>query len=129
MPAVLKEDLTLGELAPIEARREWFPSVEFQQTARRTYPAGPAVAHVLGYVGAVSGQAVRGALDDLMRERTTIVIAHRLSTVRDADRIIVLDDGRVIETGTHEALREQSGLYAHLVSRQLAAGGLRTAAE
>jgi len=53
-PAVLKEDLALEELAPIEAHREWFPAVEFQQTARRTYPAGDAAAHVLGYVGEVS---------------------------------------------------------------------------
>lgn len=53
-PAVLEEDLALAELAPIEAHREWFPAVEFQQTARRTYPAGGSAAHVLGYVGEVS---------------------------------------------------------------------------
>jgi ABC-type multidrug transport system fused ATPase/permease subunit len=63
-----------------------------------------------------------------MRERTTIVIAHRLSTVSDADRIIVLDDGKVVETGTHDMLRSGGGLYAHLVSRQLA-GSLGAAAE
>ena len=73
VPAVLKEDLTLGELAPIEARREWFPSVEFQQTARRTYPAGPAVAHVLGYVGEVSEQELAASTRDAPLYRGDIV--------------------------------------------------------
>jgi ABC-type multidrug transport system fused ATPase/permease subunit len=57
----------------------------------------------------------------LQADRTTIVIAHRLSTVRDADLIVVLDEGRVAETGTHTALVMKRGLYARLVSRQLAA--------
>src|SRR5262249_53638898 len=51
------------------------------------------------HLDAVSEQQVRSALDLLSRDRTTVVIAHRLSTVRDADRIVVLDDGRVVETG------------------------------
>ena len=63
-----------------------------------------------------------------MRDRTTLVIAHRLSTVRDADVIVVLDDGKVVESGTHDVLRARGGLYAHLVSHQLA-GGLGAAAE
>ncbi len=72
------------------------------------------------HLDAVSEQAVRGALDLLARSRTTLVIAHRLSTVRHADRIIVLEDGRVAEIGSHRELLDKAGLYAHLVSRQLA---------
>jgi ATP-binding cassette subfamily B protein len=72
------------------------------------------------HLDAVSEQAVRGALDLLARSRTTLVIAHRLSTVRNAHRIIVLEDGRVVETGSHRELLDKGGLYAHLVSRQLA---------
>ena len=61
---------------------------------------------------------VREALDELMRDRTTLVIAHRLSTVRDADLIVVLDRGRIVEAGTHEDLLGTAGLYAELVSHQ-----------
>jgi ATP-binding cassette subfamily C protein CydCD len=73
------------------------------------------------HLDAVNEQAVRRALDRLQADRTTIVIAHRLSTVRDADLIVVLDQGRVAETGTHVSLLAKGGLYARLVSRQLAA--------
>ena len=72
------------------------------------------------HLDAVNEQAVRRALDLLQADRTTIVIAHRLSTVRDADLIVVLDAGRVAETGTHASLLARNGLYARLVSRQLA---------
>ena len=61
------------------------------------------------------------ALDALMRNRTTIVIAHRLSTVRHADMLVVLEQGRVAETGDHAELVARNGLYARLIRRQLGA--------
>ncbi|MBM10103.1 MAG: thiol reductant ABC exporter subunit CydC [Magnetovibrio sp.] len=72
------------------------------------------------HLDAVSENAVRSTLNTLMQRRTTIVIAHRLSTVRDADMIVVLDEGRLAETGKHDELIAKGGLYAHLVQRQLA---------
>jgi ATP-binding cassette subfamily C protein CydCD len=72
------------------------------------------------HLDAVNEQAVRESLALLAKARTTLVIAHRLSTVRDADRIIVLDGGRVAEIGDHESLLSRGSLYARLVSRQLA---------
>ena len=54
------------------------------------------------------------AIDRLMRERTVLVIAHRLATVRDADEIVVLDDGRLVQRGTHEELYRAGGLYRRL---------------
>ena len=79
------------------------------------------------HLDAVSEALVRTALGELMRDRTTIVIAHRLSTVRAADLIAVLDGGRLVESGTHAALLARGGVYADLVERQLGYG--RAAAE
>ncbi|GAB4200830.1 MAG: ABC transporter ATP-binding protein/permease [Sandaracinaceae bacterium] len=70
---------------------------------------------------AESEHLVKEALDRLMAGRTTLIIAHRLSTVRDADRVIVVDGGRVAQEGTHEALMAEDGLYRRLVERQLEA--------
>ena len=67
---------------------------------------------------AESERLVQQALDDLMRDRTTIVIAHRLATVLKADRILVMDDGRVVAEGTHTSLLEESPLYARLAALQ-----------
>src|SRR6266446_5003587 len=78
------------------------------------------------HLDAVIDAAVRAARERLARDRTTLVIAHRLSTVRDADAIIVLDDGRVVEAGRHVELLARGDLYAHLVARQL--GGMSAAA-
>ena len=60
------------------------------------------------------------ALTRLMRDRTTIVVAHRLSTVLDADNIVVVDGGEVVETGTHSELITRNGLYARLYEHQFA---------
>ena len=73
------------------------------------------------HLDAVSEQAVQHALETLMHDRTTVIIAHRLSTVRSAGRIVVLDEGRVAEVGRHDELLGRAGLYSQLVGRQLAA--------
>lgn len=68
---------------------------------------------------AESEYVVQDALDKLMKGRTVVVIAHRLSTVKNADMVVVIDRGQVAEQGEHTYLLEQNGMYAHLVRRQL----------
>ena len=77
------------------------------------------------HLDAVNEQQVRQAMARLMEGRTTIVIAHRLSTVRDADRIVVLDGGKIHEEGTHNQLVAVGGLYAQLVQAQLVSASPR----
>ena len=66
-----------------------------------------------------SERAIQRNLQEASRGRTTIVIAHRLSTVRNADRILVLDAGAVVEQGRHDELVGKAGLYASLVGQQV----------
>jgi ABC transporter fused permease/ATP-binding protein len=69
---------------------------------------------------AESEHLVREALERLMKGRTTLIIAHRLSTVKDADRVVVIDGGRVAQAGSHDSLVSQDGIYRRLVERQFA---------
>ena len=61
---------------------------------------------------------VQAAFDELMHGRTSFVVAHRLSTIREADCILVMRDGRIVERGTHEQLLSQGGFYAELYNSQ-----------
>ncbi|MEP2990417.1 MAG: ABC transporter transmembrane domain-containing protein [Parasphingorhabdus sp.] len=73
---------------------------------------------------AESEKLVQDALEHLMEDRTTLVIAHRLATIRSADRIIVMDEGRIVEEGDHDSLIGRNGLYSRLADLQFNSGDL-----
>ena len=73
----------------------------------------------LSAVDTYTEEEILGRLRDVMRQRTSIIVAHRVSTVRDADQIFVLDHGRIVERGHHDALVARGGLYAGLYKKQL----------
>jgi ATP-binding cassette subfamily B protein len=73
----------------------------------------------LSAVDTYTEEEILSRLRDVMRQRTAIIVSHRISTVRDADVIFVLDQGRLVERGTHDELIERGGLYAELHKKQL----------
>ena len=66
----------------------------------------------------ISEHVILDALNEVSRQRTTLVIAHRLSTIRDADTILVMEQGTIVESGSHNALLEKDGYYARLWQQQ-----------
>ncbi len=73
----------------------------------------------LSAVDTYTEEEILSRLRGVMRQRTSIIVSHRISTVRDADQILVLDAGRIAERGTHDSLIRQNGLYAELHRQQL----------
>ena len=73
-------------------------------------------------VDSATETAIRAALDRLMGDRTTLIIAQRLSTARRADLVLVMDEGRLVDSGTHAELLERSCLYAEIAASQLVGG-------
>ncbi|MBA3637967.1 MAG: ABC transporter ATP-binding protein [Acidobacteria bacterium] len=89
--------------------------------ARAVYPNPPILIldDALSAVDTYTEDEILARLRGVMRERTSIIVAHRVSTVRDADQIFVLDSGRIAESGTHEQLVTRNGLYAAMYRKQL----------
>jgi ATP-binding cassette, subfamily B, multidrug efflux pump len=73
----------------------------------------------LASVDTMTEERILNSLTSLMRDRTTILVSHRVSTVKGADRIVVLNHGAIVEEGTHEDLLRQDGFYSDLYQKQL----------
>ena len=73
---------------------------------------------ITSYLDSENESLVQEAISNLIKNKTVIVIAHRLKTIRDADKIIVLDNGKILEEGKHEKLMQNNSLYSKLVSMQ-----------
>jgi penicillin-binding protein 2 len=84
-PLVIKEDVQLSDIAKVEARREWFPSVEIEQTALRDYPDGPAIAHAVGYVGEVNESQLAKIADGSLQQGD---IVGKTGVEREYDEIL-----------------------------------------
>jgi ABC-type multidrug transport system fused ATPase/permease subunit len=112
--------LPQGVLSPVEERGGTFSQGERQLLAfARALVADPDVLvldEATASIDSASEARLQQALAVTLRGRTALVVAHRLSTVRDADRILVLEKGRIVESGTHEQLLERGGAYAAMLA-------------
>ena len=77
--------------------------------------------------GLLTGKAIQQAISELTRGKTIITIAHRLATIQNADQILVVEDGRIAERGTHEELMRQNGVYRRFIEIRERAEGWRIA--
>jgi ATP-binding cassette subfamily B protein len=121
-------DMPDGLDTPVAERGVTLSGGQKQRTTlARVLAAAPRVLildDALSSVDTETERRILGHLQGFLRERTTILVAHRLTTVQDADMIVVLDEGRVVETGDHASLLARGGLYADLFQRQVLEGEL-----